>query len=156
MINRFIYTVLISVLGLSSWGCKQPTCEDTHENPFYIVKTIAGISVEKYAARFEGWETMDFDWPLVIDLENDVIDTVYQGWVKLARLGWTSIDRSCTEPNCFLLDTKDKLGPVEFIVFVNLDISPEQIIGTFDPAGPTLDTIPIPFTALRVGAAIDT
>lgn len=117
------------------------------------METIAGISVEEYAARFEGWETMDFDWPLVIDLESGVIDTVYQGWVKLARLGWTSIDRSCAESNCFLLDTKDKLGPVEFVVFANLDISLEQIIGTFNPAGPTLDTIPIPFTALRVSAA---
>jgi hypothetical protein len=155
MIHRLIFRVLISVLGLSLWGCAQSTCEETYENPIYIVKTITGISVEDFAAR-EEWKTMNFDWPLVIDLESDAIDTVYQGWVKLARLGWTPIDRSCTEPNCFLLDTKDKLGPVEFIVFGDLDISLEQIIGTFDPAGPTLDTEPIPFTALRISAAMDT
>jgi hypothetical protein len=114
----------------------------------YYMSMIDEVSLQEFAAQVEAYP--HFDYPLVIDLASDSADSVYWGSVKLARLGWVDIDRTCTEPKCFILDTKGKLGPVEFIVFSSLEISAARIVGYFDPSGPTLDTVPIPFIAYRI------
>ncbi|MFC1547196.1 hypothetical protein ACFL5M_01590 [Candidatus Neomarinimicrobiota bacterium] len=120
----------------------------------YLVTTLDGITTEQFAETVADYTF--FDWPLEIELTSTSLNSSsYVGRVRLAKLGWTPIDRNCTEFDCFLLDTKEKLGPVEFIVFAHLDISSDQIVGTFDPSGPTLDTTPIPFIALRVASLFD-
>ncbi len=140
---------LIAILaGIIFSSCKSPSENDNDiKNPgTYIVTSLNNMDVDAFTEQNSQWE--NYDWPLIIKLTNELTDTVYTGSVQLFRLGWVEIDRNCTYPQeCFILDTKGKLGPVEDIVFSKLDISSTSMEGLFTNAGPTLDVTGVQFSA---------
>ena len=112
----------------------------------YTVKTIHEMSVKDFIEEY--YKADMWDCPLEIELYNSQPDSAFEGWVELFLLGWLEI-RNCTEENCFLVDTKGKLVAVESIVFGNLEITETNMKGMYVFSGPTIDALPIEFTATR-------
>lgn len=135
----------ILIIGLSVLWFQECSTEpkDEHADAF-TVETIQGVTVEEFPNKFSAYE-----WPLAIDLANGLIDSAFAGQVRLAHLGWTPIDRNCTEPCCFIVDVKGKLDPVEHISFWDVTINSNNMRGSFANAGPTIDTGGFSFTAVR-------
>lgn len=141
MRSRLALTLVLAIPIILLQECLGPENEPAG---IYIVETIQGITVEEFSKRFSAYE-----WPLAIDLTNGLSDSTFTGEVKLAKVGWTPIDRNCTEPNCFILDVKGKLGTEGFIVFHDISIEGNDMKGSFAIAGPTIDTAGFSFTAIK-------
>jgi len=145
-----LFTIILSVLFA---GCNifspETNTKDTKkpgaQNRIYSVQTIGGMSVEDFIEKNENAD--NWDCPLEIELYNSQPDTLFEGQVKLYTLGWLEISE-CAMENSFIVDTNDKLGPVEFIVFYNPEITETHMEGMYALAGPAIDSFLIEFTAV--------
>jgi len=140
---RYQLFLLISILFLDGflWGCKEST-SPTNAEIEYLVQKIDGLSVEEFTKRIG-----DYDWPLIIKLKKSQLAPPFKGSVKLANLGWQKIDGNCTQGKCFVVNTKSKLGPVESIVFSDIEITATELTGKYSCSGPLIDTPAHEFTA---------
>jgi len=92
----------------------------------------------------------EFDWAEKIELVGYTESEEFKGRVKLHHLGWLEIrDWSHGSNNNIGVDTKDKLGPVETIALAQMTLNNNSIKGNIYYSGPTIDSAPIPFKAVR-------
>lgn len=110
------------------------------------------MNIDEFAEEFSTEDSVyTFDWPLEIMLEDYKPDSTFKGSVRLAHLGWTEIDTTANPSgNAFIVDTKSKLGPVEYIVFNVIKITSDSLVGAFAGAGPIIGDAPLSFRAERI------
>ncbi|KAA3616591.1 MAG: hypothetical protein DWQ05_12740 [Calditrichaeota bacterium] len=134
--------ILFFLCALLMTNTALTSCKSFFNSPDSIHYSVQTID-EKPTKEFE----RDYDWPLEIIFEDYDSGEPILGSIKLAKLGWLPITQNCTEDNCFIVDTKGKLGPVEFISIKHQRITKKNISGMFYCAGPTIDTSGHEFTA---------
>ncbi|MFC1557548.1 hypothetical protein ACFL6I_02615 [candidate division KSB1 bacterium] len=105
------------------------------------MKTIFNLPIEEYILRVPAPQ----DWPTQIVLEN-IGDYSFEGTIHMAHAGELQIENT-REENTFIAYFDEVINGVEFIFFSSLVITPGQMSGIYELAGPALDAAPIPFIA---------
>lgn len=157
MIFRVSLRLLLFSFIFLTYSCdsmtKQKAEDDWYDEELdYSVKTIFNMDIAEFTERNSSEDSVyTFDWPLEIKLEDYKPGGMFKGSVMLANLGWIEVDTTINNAEKqFIVRTENKLGPVEFIVFTDLKITSDSLVGNFTNAGPTIDTGYISFTAERI------
>ena len=133
------------LLGVLFAGCKDPQSPELTEK-IYIVQTIQGLSVAEFAQNIN-----EYSYPEIIKFTKNLRDYNFEGEVRIANIGWSKIENYeeyTGNTNSFFINVIGKLGPVQEIVFTNLEITNNTLDGTFYLSGPTIDTTVHDFTSV--------
>jgi hypothetical protein len=137
MRTHFSKILLMLFFASCIWCCKN-SISPVDDERLYVIETIQGLTVEEFTNRYNVHE-----WPLAFKIKIIPADTTYHGSANLAKLGWLQIknwEKYTGNDSSFYVDTKGKLGPVEYIDFLRLEITYNEMKGLFQCAGPTIDT----------------
>lgn len=110
----------------------------------YEVKEINGKKAEEIGPTYRCY-------PKMIKLSH-FGDSDYRGTVELDSLGVKQIQNyaaGLANHRQFFISTKNELGPVEEIIFWNIQFSDQALTGYFAPAGPLIDAQSSAFVAIK-------
>lgn len=110
----------------------------------YIVAEINGKKVSEIGPTY-------YCYPKIIKLSYQG-ESDYRGTVELDTLGVKQIQNyaaGLANHRQFFISTKNELGPVEEVVFGDLQFSDQTLTGYFCPTGPLIDTTPSFFIAIK-------
>ena len=105
MIRTGYYIILLTFFSVFFTGCD---VQREKADYLFILQTINGKNIQEYGSK---------GFPLEIELmDYEPGKDIFKGRVKLVILGWEAVDDTDTEHNCFRVNTKGEMGPVEYLL----------------------------------------
>jgi hypothetical protein len=142
--KKLTIILLLITLSLLLSHCNSLFDLDEKMSGTYEVKEINGKKAEEIGPTYRCY-------PKMIKLSH-FGDSDYRGTVELDSLGVKQIQNyaaGLANHRQFFISTMNELGPVEEIVFGDLQFSDQTLTGYFCPTGPLIDTTPSFFVASK-------